>query len=715
MRNEKVHTQKNRVLRFLLWCVALLIMLLLFSSFSRMNHARILRQNENYVQDSAVKTARQLDKVLTDALDHIERMAYWFGTILEFPEVTPVQLQELEEHTSFNYVRFADAEGKNIASDGRSNDARDREYFIEGMAGNQGISVTRRSRITSETLVNFYAPLRYEGEIIGVLRGVFLAEERMKELLESSFFGVDAEAFLCMPDGTIIAENEGDSGDFSELENLKDYLTKEADMSAESAGSVLHAFETGESAGFSYHTEFGDGNGYIIKLENADWFLVQTFPSKVTGKMYQEAMDAGVILEISLIVLFLLYIVLMLAVNRRETKRQNVLKSAMEAAEKANRAKSTFLFNMSHDIRTPMNAIIGFANLADQYADNPQAVKNYVGKIRRSGDVLLKIINDVLDLARIESGKSMLELAPHDLQESVRSAQDMFGESMKEAGLHFSVEIEIRDRVVLCDDLRMHQIFINLLSNAQKFTPAGGCVLLRFEQTGEKRNGTAAYQLTVRDSGIGMSEEFLSHVFDAFERERSSTVTGIEGTGLGLCIVKNLVDMMGGTIRVKSAPGRGTEFVLCFSFETVSRESCENRGGNETEAVDFTARRLLLVEDNELNREIACEVLEGMGLAVDVAEDGAVAVKKVAGSQPGYYDLVLMDIQMPVMDGYEATQRIRRLEDGKLAEIPIIAMTANAFDEDRKKAFEVGMDGFVTKPLNVDALRSAMNDTLYPR
>ena len=849
MREEGFHIQKKRASQFLMWAAALVVVVLLFFIFSWQNRQRIIRQNENYVQDNAVQKARQLDKVLTEARGNIERMSYWFGTTLESPEVTPGQLRDLEENTPFDYVRFVDAEGTNMAADGRTNDARDREYYIDGMAGNTGISVTRKSRITSETLVNFYTPLRYQGEIIGVLRGVFLAEERMQELLEASFFGVEATSFLCMPSGTVIAANLGADGSYRPPEDIRSYLESAAYVDREDTERLLRAFETGEPTGFSFRIGLETGSGYITRLENTGWFLVQTFPAKVTGQMYREAVSAGVILEISLIVLFVLYLAQVLRTNRREKKRlleenrnmdyvihgapqlfdrfvlvdlerdtyrylldgepsrgglpktgvyqalvdyileglrggigwqqlrdflmpenlrrdlagdtrdlkleyqsrqggdswtrlnavcverregvpvkvlladqditdskraelerQNVLKTAMEAAEEANRAKSTFLFNMSHDIRTPMNAIIGFANLADTHIDDREAVRGYIGKIKRSSDVLLKIINNVLDLARIESGKSGLTLAPHSLLEGVSGVRDMFAESMEKAGLQFTAEIDVWDPVVLCDDLRMNQIFINLLSNAQKFTPAGGTVLMRFEQLAEAQEGTAEYRLTVRDTGIGMSEEFLTHVFDAFERERSSTMTGIEGTGLGLSIVRNLVDMMGGIICVQSAPGQGTEFTVDLPLQVVSADAAPGKAQEPADAVDLTGRRLLLAEDNELNREIACSILGDAGLSVETAENGEQALQMLQSAGTGYFDLVLMDIQMPVMNGYEATRRIRELPDKALSEIPIIAMTANAFEEDRKQALDSGMDGFVAKPLDVEALRAALDD-----
>ncbi len=396
----------------------------------------------------------------------------------------------------------------------------------------------------------------------------------------------------------------------------------------------------------------------------------------------------------------------------KETSQQEELNRAIRRAELASKAKSTFLFNMSHDIRTPMNAIMGFAALADLRYREPEAVKDYMRKIKRSSDLLMRIINDVLDLARIESGKFILEAKPQDLRDGMQGVKDMFAESMARAGLRFITETQISDPVVLCDDLRMNQICINLLSNAQKFTPAGGSVLLRLEQTSPAGGKEAEYLLTVRDTGIGMEPEFLTHIFDVFERERSSTVTGIAGTGLGLSIVKNLVNMMGGSISVKSKKGEGSEFSVRFTFPVATRTEAAQVVRYNADPTDFSGRHLLVVEDNELNREIAREILVNMGFSVDVAANGADATDMVARLAPERYDLILMDVQMPKTDGYEATRIIRKMKDAQAANTPIVAMTANAFEEDRQAALAAGMDGHVAKPIDIEQLKRELSRLL---
>ena len=399
-------------------------------------------------------------------------------------------------------------------------------------------------------------------------------------------------------------------------------------------------------------------------------------------------------------------------VKREEIARQNVLKEATRVAEASSKAKSVFLFNMSHDIRTPMNAIIGFANMAEKKIDEKETVRDYIHKIQKSSDILLKIINDVLDLARIESGKASLHFSHKDIHERLSIIKDIFEESMQEKGIHFTVESVLEDSCVLCDDLRLNQILINLLSNSCKFTPMGGSVSLRVSQLGKAKDGKAEYKFVINDTGIGMEESFLSRVFDAFEREQTSTVSGIQGTGLGLSIVKHLVDMMGGSIDIKSRKGEGTEVTVRLSFQIVNKTDAVSEKESVPISKTYEGKRVLLVEDNDLNREIARELLKMEGFFVEEARDGTDAVEKVSNSVAGFYDLVLMDIQMPKMNGYEATKAIRKLPNPALARIPIVAMTANAFEEDKKAAADAGMNGHIGKPIHVEKMQREIERAL---
>ena len=536
--------------------------------------------------------------------------------------------------------------------------------------------------------------------------------------------------------------------------------------------------------------------------------------------------------------------------DRTADKQVNqALSDAVAAAETANRAKSTFLSNMSHDIRTPMNAIIGFTTLAISNIDDKNRVKDYLSKTLASSNHLLSLINDVLDMSRIESGKIHLEEVEVNLSDVLHDLKTIVSGQIYAKQLEFYMDaMDVTDEDVYCDKTRLNQILLNLLSNAIKFTPAGGTVSVRVRQLAGKVRGCGQYEFRIKDNGIGMSQEFAQKIFEPFERERTSTVSRIQGTGLGMAITKNIVDMMGGTIKVQTAQGKGSEFIICLPMRTQAehrpvekiteleglkalvvdddfntcdsvtkmlvkvgmraewtlsgkeavlraRQSIEMSdvyhayiidwrlpdmngievtrqirslhddtpiiiltaydwsdieveakaagvtafcskpmfmsdlretlmsalGQNQTDAAqellpqknaDFKDRHILLVEDNELNREIAQEILREYGFRVDTAENGAVAVEKVCTAAPGSYDLVLMDVQMPVMDGYTATRKIRALDDPARAKIPILAMTANAFDEDRCNALESGMNGFLSKPIVIGDLVQELHKIL---
>lgn len=541
--------------------------------------------------------------------------------------------------------------------------------------------------------------------------------------------------------------------------------------------------------------------------------------------------------------------ILVLSDRTSDRKMNQALSEAVRSAETANKAKSTFLSNMSHDIRTPMNAIIGFTTLAVSNIDDKERVRDYLGKILSSSNHLLSLINDILDMSRIESGKIHLEETEVSLSEVLHDLKTIISGQIHAKQLELYMDVmDVTNEDVYCDKTRLNQVLLNLLSNAIKFTPAGGTVSVRLREYPGTQRGCELYEIRVKDNGIGMSQKFVQKIFSPFERERTSTVSRTQGTGLGMAITKNIVDMMGGTIEVQTEQGKGTEFIIrlplriqpenhriekiaeleglkalvvdddfntCDSVTKMlvkvgmrsewtlsgkeavlrARQSVEMGDafhayiidwrlpdmngievtrqirslGDDTPIIiltaydwsdievearaagvtafcskpmfmsdiretlmaaigqkqaeaednilpaadsDFRDRRILLVEDNELNREIAVALLSEYGFQVDTAEDGAEAVERVRNSRPGDYDLVLMDVQMPVMNGYEATERIRSLDDPSLAGITILAMTANAFDEDRKKALSCGMNGFLSKPIVIEELISTLQNSL---
>lgn len=389
-------------------------------------------------------------------------------------------------------------------------------------------------------------------------------------------------------------------------------------------------------------------------------------------------------------------------------KSKRELEEALDMANKANSAKTVFLNSMSHDIRTPMNAIIGFTDLLGENLGDEKKARDYIGKIKSSSDYLLSLINNVLEMARIESGRSDLDERDISVEKSLDAVYWIFEAQMKEKHIDFIWDVNVKHNNIKCDVVKLKEILMNIINNAYKYSLPGDSVAVRIEEIPCDRDGYARIQTTVKDTGIGMSEEFLEHIFEDFTRAQTSTESGQFGTGLGMAIVKKIVDLMGGTIDVQSKQGVGTTFTVTLEHK-IAEIAVENREVvKSTEDYSFRGKRILLVEDNDLNAEIAQTILAGTGMTVDRACDGIQCVDVLKGSEPGYYDMVLMDIQMPNMDGYEATRIIRQLEDKRLSEIPIIAMTANAFAEDRKQAFDAGMNGHIAKPINAENLKMTL-------
>ena len=397
---------------------------------------------------------------------------------------------------------------------------------------------------------------------------------------------------------------------------------------------------------------------------------------------------------------------------RKSLEQKNIaLQLAVQRETKANLAKREFLFNMSHDIRTPMNAIIGFTALAQTHIDDRGQVEDYLKKISVSSQHLLSLINDVLDMSRIESGKVALEAKPVHLPELVHELRDIIQAVVSKKDLSLTLDtVGVENEDVIADPLRLEQILINVLANAVKFTPDGGQISLWIVQKDTAPAGYADFEFHIKDNGIGMSEEFQKHIFEQFARERTSTVSKIQGTGLGMAITKSLVDMMDGRITVKSEQGKGSEFTISLRFPIGEAKTGQTPPAAKASA--FTGKKLLVVEDNELNLEIASTLLKEAGFEVDTAENGKIAVEKVEAASADRYDLILMDIQMPEMDGYEATRRIRALPDAEKAALPIVAMTANAFEDDRKNALHAGMNGHIAKPLDIQKLFQVLSELL---
>ena len=690
--------------------------------------------------------------------------------------------------------------------------------------------------------------------------------ESLKKYYTTETYGGNAATYIIRKNGTMAYYDADD--DIFGVRNIFKAL-EEAEYIQDTNFNIIK--ERLKTKGIATANIEINGTEYLYCLtaiETYDITLMLLIPSKYVAVSTMDMMNSTV--KVQIIITSVLAIVMMLAVisfinvqrsnrmvkieqqNNQELNELRIAaEDALSIAEAASKSKSIFLSNMSHDIRTPMNAIIGFSTLAMANAENAERVKDYLSKILSSSNHLLSLINDILDMSRIESGKIKLDETEANLSDMLHDIKTIINGQIHAKQLELFMDvIDVSDEDVICDKTRINQVLLNLLSNAIKFTPSGGTVSVRVTQIHKAPEGKGLYEIRVKDTGIGMSQDFAEHVFEPFERERSSTVSKIQGTGLGMAISKNIIDMMGGTIEVHSEQDKGTEFVinLCLKLQSERKEivkiaelpglkalvvddnfnTCDSvtkmlaqigmrsewtlsgkeavlrakqaiemndafnayiidwrlpdmngievtrqiralgddtpiiiltaydwsdieveakaagvtsfcskpmfmsdlrdsllnalghkqvRGEEEIlpvteETADFKGKKLLLVEDNELNREIAFEILGEYGFIVDIAENGKEAVDRIAASKPGDYDLVLMDIQMPVMNGYEATKSIRALSDTALAAVPIVAMTANAFDEDRKAAQNCGMNGFISKPINMEEVIGALHSVL---
>ena len=979
----QVGNQDNRkkIREIILAGILCLFIVIVFLNFTRKNDERIIQQNANYVQDATLQVAERIDDMLTAAQNSIVTMAYLYGDSLYSPKVDIQKLKEMQDTSPFDYIEFTNKEGLNTNAGGETSDATDREYYIEGMKGNSGSLVTLHSRITDETLMTFYSPVYYQGELIGVLNGMY-REERMKGILSTEFFGTQAKNYLCKSDGTVIYSCGADSVPENMLETFPDTMR----VSEEQYAQIRKTFEEHASYGYRYAGTQGTGNAYLTGIPNSDFMLIQTFPSAVTNNMTDVANAVGIELEIQLIVAFAIYITCLLLARWKQKKelisekqemsqivsgvtqlfdrfvivdlekdtygylksmeeglaavgkfsdlvdyfapryvkeedgvdmsvvitkdyiqkhlkkntpylqyeyriqRENqqwenmsilclrrdhkvpkhvllaiqdvtmlkenelrnriALKDAFEAAEEANHAKSDFLSHMSHDIRTPMNAIMGMTAVAAMNIDDRERLLDCLNKITLSSRHLLALINDVLDMSKIESGRVSLSVEEFEMSQAVESLLAIIHPQIQAKNQNLKVSVaNITHEGVIGDPLRLQQVFVNIMGNAVKFTPEGGTITFSIHEKPSHIQGSGCYEFVFEDTGIGMKKEFLDKIFEPFARAEDTGSQNVEGTGLGMPIARNIVRMMNGDIQIESTPGVGSKFTVmvylklqdveedhaeCLKELRVlvaddEQDACEStceilngigmyaegvlsgdaaierlenahenaeeyavvildwkmpgKCGVETtreirknlgndvpiiilsaydwssieqeardagvnafiakplfksrllyvlksvivsqkeEAVsdidqfeqsDYSGKKVLVVDDNDLNIEIAEELLTHVGIEVEKARDGKQAVDTLYSKPANYYDMVFMDIQMPVMNGYEAVREIRASGREDLRTIPIVAMSADAFSDDIQKAAVSGMNGHVAKPIELPKLLAALDKWIKP-
>ena len=856
-RRQRKALRKNKSLRATGIVIAIIVGLLLIAYFRitasiRERSLGRMEEGVNTVIEEVTSKLMRDSRLLNAMADTISRADNFDR------EATLSVMMANEPLLETMKVRVLLADDQVLLPDGSVIDAASENLsFAEEAALGEHIS-DRVSTVDGRDILRHFVPIMQDGRTAAVLYGVTDLDSLPDSLNIDNIYNASASVYVIdTRSGQFIMDTWHDH-----LGNIKDY-----------SAAVSPRKTKGDQTWDAYTADMmNQGTGYVVfRTPNTDgWEYMYYAPAGINAweiavSVPEREAFASVfaVQRICLVLGILLAVVIVLyygTVSRsaKETMRQAVdqavLTEKLQKAEAADRAKSAFLSNMSHDIRTPMNAIIGFTTLAQTNLDNREKVQEYLKKILASSNHMLSLINDILDMSRIESGKLNIEEKECSLSDIFRDMRDIIQTQMHAKQLDFYMDaVDVIDEDIYCDKLHVNQVLLNLLSNAIKFTPPGGTVALTIRQKSRAPKGYGSYEIRVKDTGIGMSEEFTRHIFEPFERERNTTASGIQGTGLGMAIAKNIIDAMGGTIELHSEPGKGTEFIINLDFRLQtepkkegsvaalqgmralvvddSYTTCDSitkmlmqigmrpewvlhgkeavlharqayelgdeyyayivdwflpdlnglevvrqirgivgdstpiivvtaydwspfeeearaagvtafcnkpiflsdlrdvliaAGNDSLRAQEMTDRaqekhdlaqrlkgtRLLLTEDNELNREIAVELLTEKGFVVDTAEDGTVAVEKVKNAEPGYYALVLMDIQMPKMNGYDATRAIRALEDPARAGIPIVAMTANAFDEDRKKALESGMNAHVAKPIDVDQLMTVLEEIL---
>ena len=848
MENKSFIREKSLTATFILICFVAVIFVAAYLRISSLVERRCIARMEegantviSEIQQKVTRDSRLLNSIAA-VLSNSENFDH--DTLVDYMSTFAPMLETMR-------VRILLPDNTVIEANGETIDGTGQLSFQELAPLGEHVSNRMISlEVDNEPVLRHYIPIVKDGEIVAILYGLTMVNDLPEIMNVDNIYNSNSSAFIVdVQNGDFIMDT------FHEMPgNLYDF------------GDRLIRDGTNWDEHFEKMTHLQKGYVVFYSPVADEWFYMYYAPAGINqweiavavpesnGMANLFAIRRIFYLMASCIAVIMILYYLWVRKNAKETLAKTVEKAVLEEklhkAEAAERAKTLFLSNMSHDIRTPMNAIIGFTTLAQTNIDKKERVQEYLGKILSSSNHLLSLINDILDMSRIESGRLNIEEKECSISDIFRDMRNIMQTQMQSKQLNFFMDtIDVVDEDIYCDKLHLNQVLLNLLGNSIKFTPAGGSVSLTISQKPGATKGYGRYEIRVKDTGIGMSPEFAEHIFERFSREKTSTVSGITGTGLGMAITKSIVDTMGGTIEVETAPEKGSEFIVTLEFrlqaeskqigvigeleglralvvddsfntcdsvtkmltkvgmraewsmhgkEAVLRARQAMEMGDEfyayiidwllpdlsgievvrqirsivgdsipiiimtaydwrsvedeareagvtafcnkplfisdlrdtlvsvinkedpaeeesilpATAEELHGKRILLVEDNELNREIAQELLTESGFVIESAEDGSIAVEMVQNSEPGYYELILMDVQMPIMNGYEATKAIRKLENPALANIPVVAMTANAFDEDRKNAMESGMNAHVAKPINVETLMGVISDML---
>lgn len=687
--------RKIAVLPLLTVATAILAVLSIFI-FMLENKANISDNNREYLLDNTHQMATLVNNSLLHGLTNIRMLSSLTGRMLKSSAVDIADLQRIVDNSVFDFIEFADKHGKNHNTTGGVSESGDRQYYLDAMQGKAGIELIFNSRATKETLLVFYSPVYYHGEIIGSLLGTYKETSHLSRLLAMDVFGYLSEAYLCDRDGLIIASNQGINT--TEKIFINTVLGPRISNHSDKAGFIYEAKTK------IIPLKDNETGACVMGLKNFDWYIVQVFPEQANRIMVSNANRIGIILAVFLVaILSVLLILTYRILNRSRLETQK----ALVKAEAGSKAKTDFLFNMSHDIRTPMNAIMGFLRLLDKHQDEPAKRREYISKMEDSSELLLSMINNVLEMSQLENEKIALDEKVWSIDQMVESVCSMVAPQMHGKNITFETSIDVQHRFVWCDLTKIHELFLNILNNAIKYTPKGGTVSVRLTEIPSDKKSCALFKTKIEDNGIGIAREFLPHLFEAFARGKNTTHSKIAGTGLGMAIVKRLVELMGGTIEVESEIGKGTKFIVIIPHRIAEdKDICKREMENGTE--DFAGKRILLAEDNDFNADIATELLAEVGFKVERAHDGDICVTMLEQAQDNYYDLILMDVQMPNMNGYQASKAIRKMDNLSKAGIPIIAMTANTAEEDRENAKAAGINAHVAKPIDVRILMETL-------
>ncbi len=728
---------------------------------------KVITENIEAIAGSQIMSIENFCEGRKDSMETIARLDLVKNAILEFDDNG--HNEELDEFLSGNeqhkdYVASLSVVDKEFRVIGSSE-----TYVLYGMSDFQYSDIKNHSGMFAlgniydrqtdkgmKRIIPAYIGIYHEGELIGYLIEEIDCTYFDRLRLQTDFL---EEGTIYLLDGV---DNIITAGTGNEVESRKDMVTSEGER--ESYNKAWNEFDHDKySSGIIYY-EYNNQKymTYFANIEYTDWSIRIT--ENMTAQLKSNRSFYIIVIIQGILVAAMLFVVQLIVAKRivapfnqilgtlkdvqtkhdyslrtdvktkdevgdiakgvdelldyiekeellEKQKHREFAEEARKKAEASNMAKSTFLYNASHDIRTPMNAIKGFAHIIEENTEDGEVVKDSIDKIQKSSDILMNLLNNVIELSKIESGKDELNLQAVNFNLLLDKLYVMFAQEMRESGIEFVMDSNINDAIVLADELKCTRVLMNMISNARKFTPKGGKVKFGIKQLEDLNEDMNTYRLFVQDTGIGMSKEFQEKAFEQFEMERTTTVSGVSGNGLGLAIIKRLVTIMGGCCKLDSKVNKGTLIYADIKFKVTDGEIQTEDHVNIQTDIDLTGKKVLLVEDNEFNREIAEYILSDMGIVVDQAENGEIAVDMVKASA-GSYDFILMDIQMPVMDGYDATKSIRAMEDEKLSTVPIIAMTANAFKEDREKCLEIGMNEHISKPIEVDKLLVVLHKIL---